>query len=141
MDDVNAHLAFLLNRVIRRMRDESPGPDAFPPDLTVAKVRLLDVVPREGCRIVDLSGELRVSKQGLGQLVKQLVESGYLEETQDPNDRRARILKRTRLGNQIVKQVARVTSDLEARWRREIGARDYDRFRDVLIRLAAGGPR
>jgi hypothetical protein len=39
-------------------------------------------------------------------------------------------------GNQIVKQVARVTSELEARWRREIGARDYDCFRDVLARLA-----
>jgi len=141
MDDVNAHLAFLLNRVIRRLREESPAPDIFPPDLTVAKVRLLDVVPRAGCRIVDLSGELRVSKQGLGQLVKQLVESGYLEEAPDPNDRRARILKRTRRGNQIVRQVAQVTDDLEARWRQEIGARDYDRFRAVLTRLAAGGLR
>jgi DNA-binding MarR family transcriptional regulator len=136
VDDVNAHLAFLLNRVIRRMRDETPVPDTLPADLTVAKVRLLDVVPREGCRIVDLSGELRVSKQGLGQLVKQLVDGGYLVEAPDPTDGRARILKRTRRGNQIVKQVAQVTADLEARWRREIGARDYDRFRDVLVRLA-----
>jgi DNA-binding MarR family transcriptional regulator len=144
MNDVNArriqppHLAFLLNRVIRRMRDESPVPSTMPADLTVAKARLLDVIPRSGCRIVDLSGELRVSKQGLGQLVKQLVEGGYLEETQDPTDRRARILKRTRRGDHIVKQVAQLTADLEARWRQEIGPRDYDRFRDVLTRLATG---
>ncbi len=141
MDAVNAHLAFLLNRVIRRMRDESPVPAGLPSDLTLAKVRLLDVVPRDGCRIVDLSGELRVSKQGLGQLVKQLVDGGYLDETPDPTDRRARILTRTRRANQITKQVADLAAELEERWRQEIGARDYDRFRDVLARLAFGGGR
>jgi|SRR5689334_19057556 len=141
MDAVNAHLAFLLNRVIRRLRDESPGPAGFPSDLTLAKVRLLDVVPRDGCRIVDLSGELRVSKQGLGQLVKQLVDGGYLAETPDPTDRRARILKRTRRGDQVVRRVADVTAGLEERWRQEIGPRDYDRFRDVLVRLAFAGER
>jgi DNA-binding MarR family transcriptional regulator len=144
MDDVNAgqnepsHLAFLLNRVIRRMRDEATMPSTWPSDLTTAKARLLDVVPRRGCRIVDLSGELRVSKQGLGQLVKQLVDGGYLQEAEDPTDRRARIVKRTRRGDHIVKQVLQVTADLEARWRQEIGPRDYDLFRDVLIRLIAG---
>jgi DNA-binding MarR family transcriptional regulator len=144
MDGVNArqiepsHLAFLLNRVIRRMRDESTLPSSWPADLTVAKARLLDVVPRGGCRIVDLSGELRVSKQGLGQLVRQLVDGGYLQEAEDPTDRRARIVKRTRRGDHIVKQVLQVTTELEARWRQEIGPRDYDLFRDVLIRLVAG---
>lgn len=146
MDGVNArqpqpHLAFLLNRVIRRMRDEAtPRPVSWPADITVAKARLLDTVPPHGCRIVDLSGELRVSKQGLGQLVKQLVEGGYLQEVQDPGDRRARTIKRTRRGDRIVKQVHQVTGELEARWREEIGPHDYAVFRDVLVRLVTGAP-
>src|SRR5215218_4128529 len=97
--DQPGHLAFLLNRVIRRMRDDAAQPASWPADLTAAKARLLDIVPSAGCRIVDLSGELRVSKQGLGQLVKQLVDGGYLHETADPGDRRARIIKRTLTGD------------------------------------------
>ena len=100
--------------------------------------RMLDMVPSAGCRIVDLSGELRVSKQGLGQLVRQLVEAGYLHETEDPSDRRARIVKRTRSGDRVVTQVHRLTGDLEARWREEIGAAKYDIFREVLVRLIDG---
>jgi DNA-binding MarR family transcriptional regulator len=142
MNDVNRglaqpeHLAFLLNRVIHRMRDEANPPPN--PDLTVAKARLLDMVPPAGCRIVDLSGELRVSKQGLGQLVKQLVEGGYLDEAEDPTDRRARIIKRTRRGDRVVEQIHQITADLEARWRAEIGPKKYDVFREVLTRLVAG---
>lgn len=145
MDDVNAalagdqHLAFLLNRVIRRMRDEAPPPASWPADLTVAKARLLEAVPAGGCRIVDLSGELRVSKQGLGQLVKQLVDGGYLQESDDPTDRRARRIKRTRQGDRIVQRVHQVTAELEARWRQEVGPKRYDVFRDVLIQLVARG--
>jgi DNA-binding MarR family transcriptional regulator len=142
MNDVNRglaqpeHLAFLLNRVIRRMRDEATPPAST--DLTAAKARLLDMVPATGCRVVDLSGELRVSKQGLGQLVRQLIEGGYLDEAEDPGDRRARIIRRTRRGDDVVEQVHQITGDLEARWRAEIGPRKYDVFREVLTRLAAG---
>jgi hypothetical protein len=48
------------------------------------------------------------------------------------------VVKRTRRGDRIVSQVLQVTTELEARWRQEIGPRDYDLFRDVLIRLVAG---
>jgi DNA-binding MarR family transcriptional regulator len=146
MNDVNArppdrqHLAFLLNRVIRRMRDEAASPVSWPSDLTAAKARLIEAVPPGGCRIVDLSGELRVSKQGLGQLVKQLVDSGHLRETPDPADRRARHISRTHRGDEVVGKIHELTGELEARWRKEIGAKRYDVFREVLVQLVAAGP-
>jgi len=146
MNDVSArpageqHLAFLLNRVIRRARDESAPPSSWPADLTVAKARLIETVPPGGCRIIDLSGELRVSKQGLGQLVKQLVDSGYLKETADPNDRRARQIRRTSRGEQVVRRIHQLTGELEARWRKEIGAKRFDIFRAVLIELVEATP-
>jgi DNA-binding MarR family transcriptional regulator len=143
MDDVNQrpaqphHLAFLLNRVIRRLRDDATPPASWP-DLTAAKARLIEMVPPGGCRIVDLSGEMRVSKQGLGQLVKQLIDGGYLNESQDPGDRRARIITRTREGDRVVEQVHQISAELEARWRAEVGAKKYDVFHEVLVRLVDG---
>jgi DNA-binding MarR family transcriptional regulator len=141
MNDVNArpagqqHLAYLLNRVIRRLRDDAAPPASWPADLTAAKARLIEAVPAGGCRIVDLSGELRISKQGLGQMVTQLVDGGYLQETADPADRRARRISRTRSGDDVVERIHQLTGDLEAQWRREIGAERYDVFREVLIDL------
>jgi DNA-binding MarR family transcriptional regulator len=143
MDDVNQrltqphHLAFLLNRVIRRLRDDATLPASWP-DLTAAKARLIEMVPPAGCRIVDLSGELRVSKQGLGQLVKQLIDGGYLNESADPSDRRAWIITRTREGERVVEQVHQISAELEARWRAEVGPKKYDVFHEVLVRLVAG---
>jgi hypothetical protein len=77
------HLAYLLNRANRRLRAEAKPPDSLPA-LSVARARILDVIPATGCRIVDLSAELLVSKQGLGQLVWQLTADGFLAMSATP---------------------------------------------------------
>jgi DNA-binding MarR family transcriptional regulator len=137
MADVNEpHLALVINRLNRRLRLEAVPAEQFP--LSVAQTRILDVMPAEGCRIVDLSGELRVSSQGLGQLVTHLAREGYVELTPDPADRRAKLIRRTPLGDSVVEQVRELLDGVERSWREEIGARRYDTFRQVLNELAEG---
>jgi DNA-binding MarR family transcriptional regulator len=129
-----AHVAHLLNRANRRLRADAVRPPSLP-DLNPAQARILDVIPAGGCRIVDLSGELRVSKQGLGQLVNQLVTGGYVTVTDDPGDRRAKIVRRTPAGDEVVQGVRDLLAAVEDSWRDEVGAGRYAVFRSVLQEL------
>ena len=131
------HLAYLLNRINRRLAGEAVPPAELAAALTVAQARLLDVIPPSGCRIVDLSDELRVSKQGLGQIVAQLAAGGYLETVPDPADRRAKLVRRTARGDDVTRTIRALLSRVEARWRREVGAERYAVFREVLSELVA----
>jgi DNA-binding MarR family transcriptional regulator len=129
------HMAYLLSRINRRLAAEAVPPTELSAALTVAQARLLDVIPASGCRIVDLSGELRVSKQGLGQIVAQLAAGGYLETVADPADRRAKLVRRTARGDEVIRTIRALLSRVEARWRREVGAERYAVFREVLNEL------
>jgi DNA-binding MarR family transcriptional regulator len=131
------HLAYLLNRANRRLRADAPPPPSLSA-LTVAQGRILDVIPAGGCRIVDLSGELRVSKQGLGQVVSQLAAAGYVEIVADPDDRRAKVVRRTPPGDDVVRAIRDLLAGVEERWCREVGAERYAVFREVLSELVAG---
>jgi DNA-binding MarR family transcriptional regulator len=135
------HMAYLLNRINRRLAAEAVPPPDLSAALTVAQARLLDVIPAAGCRIVDLSGELRVTKQGLGQLVAQLAAGGYLETVPDPADRRAKLVRRTARGDEVTRTIRALLTRVEARWRREVGAERYAVFRAVLSELVDPPPR
>jgi DNA-binding MarR family transcriptional regulator len=132
------HLAYLLNRANRRLRADAGRPASLP-DLNPAQARILDVIPEAGCRIVDLSGELRVSKQGLGQLVGQLAAGGFVVVEHDAGDRRAKLVRRTPAGDEVVRAIRTLLEDVESRWRAEIGPDRYAVFRSVLADLVAGG--
>jgi len=131
------HLAYLLNRANRRLRADAGRPASLP-DLNPAQARILDVIPDGGCRIVDLSGELRVSKQGLGQLVGQLAAGGFVVVANDAGDRRAKIVRRTAAGDEVVRAIRALLAEVEARWRAEVGPERYAVFRAVLADLVAG---
>lgn len=142
MTDVNreigppVHMAHLLNRANRRLRADAPRPPELP-DLNPAQARILDVIPAGGCRIVDLSDELRVSKQGLGQLVTQLAAGGFVVLVSDPADGRAKIVRRTPVGDDVVLGVRDLLARVEDSWRDEVGAERYGVFRSVLADLVA----
>jgi DNA-binding MarR family transcriptional regulator len=143
MADVNGppeHLAYLLNRASRRLRADVRPPATLPP-LTTAQARILDVIPAGGCRIVDLSGELQVSKQGLGQLVGQLATGGYVEIGDHAGDRRAKVVRRTPEGDRVVRAVRDLLDDVEREWRRQVGAERYAVFREVLAELVRDAGR
>ena len=139
------HLAYLLHTATRRMRAEAEAsaPEAVP-RLQAAQARLLDLIPPQGGRATDLAQRLRVSKQGLGQLVTQLSDRGYVEVTQDPGDRRARLIRRTPDGDRVRQQLRDLLSEVEDQWRRDVGSDRYAIFRDVLAELvhrSAGAAR
>jgi DNA-binding MarR family transcriptional regulator len=65
-----------------------------------------------------------------------LQELGYITSSQDPSDRRTRILARTAKGDEAVEASNRVYVLLEERWAAEVGSRRWATFRAVLAELA-----
>jgi DNA-binding MarR family transcriptional regulator len=96
------------------------------PDHTLAALgygrahhRVLHFVNRKpGLRVTDLLEILRITKQSLGRVLKQLVDDGYIEQTQGPVDRRQRLLRATDKGRALAlalsaRQSARIAAALD----------------------------
>jgi len=65
---------------------------------------LMQVHRRENCGISDLSEHLEITNAATSQLVEKLVQARLLERAEDPNDRRAKKVSLTLVGEEIVKK-------------------------------------
>lgn len=128
------HVAMLLGRIFEQARrsflaDEWGG-------LRPSHFRVIEQVPTAGVSVTDLADRLGMTKQGCGQFVTFLVETGHLVTEPDPVDRRVRLVRRTNLGDDTVRAVAARLADVERDWAELVGPRRYRAFREVLVELA-----
>ena len=54
-----------------------------------------------GIRVADLLDILNITKQSLGRVLKQLIDGGFIEQVQGPQDRRQRLLYPTESGRAL----------------------------------------
>jgi DNA-binding MarR family transcriptional regulator len=59
---------------------------------------------RGACGISDISDGFEITNAAASQLVEKLVQSGYLERTEDPSDRRARLLNLSTKGRRLIER-------------------------------------
>ncbi|MHA3837863.1 MarR family winged helix-turn-helix transcriptional regulator [Terrabacter sp. AAH1] len=104
--------------------------------LRMSHFRLLELVPPDGVTITELASRLRMTKQGCGQFVSQLTESGHLRTVPDPADRRSRIVRRTAKGTRLTRRAAARIAAIEADWADRVGQERYADFRSTLAELA-----
>ncbi len=65
--------------------------------------RVIHFVNRHpGIRVADLLDILKITKQSLGRVLKQLIDGGFIEQMQGPQDRRQRLLYPTEAGRALV---------------------------------------
>ncbi len=102
--------------------------------------RVIGHVPPEGITATELAERVGMTKQGIGQFVQQLTDSGHLRTAAHPQDKRLRIIRRTSKGDASVRQLAAVLTDLEEKWAERVGRARYREFRDVLDKLAEVSP-
>ena len=70
--------------------------------------RVLHFVHRyPGLKVADLLDVLRITKQSLGRVLKQLLDEGYIVQKTGNNDRRQRLLYATAKGEALVAQARR----------------------------------
>ncbi len=71
--------------------------------------RVLHFVNRHpAIRVADLLGLLKITKQSLGRVLRQLVQDGWIEQMPGPNDRRERRLTLTQRGRTLATELAQL---------------------------------
>ncbi|WP_244316695.1 MarR family winged helix-turn-helix transcriptional regulator [Pannonibacter tanglangensis] len=90
-------------------RDFTADPDTVLADFDFGRAhhRVLHFVDRNpGIRVTDLLAILRITKQSLGRVLKQLVDEGYIDQRPGPQDRRQRLLHTTEKGEVLARKLA-----------------------------------
>jgi DNA-binding MarR family transcriptional regulator len=85
-------------------RDFISDPDAALLTLSFGRAhhRVIHFVNRHpGIRVADLLDILKITKQSLGRVLKQLVDTGFIDQRPGPVDRRQRLLYPTESGRQL----------------------------------------
>lgn len=89
----------------------------------------------EGERSVDLAARAGMTRQSMGEVVRDLVGLGMLEMVPDPSDRRAKLVRYTQQGLAYTRTGFEHILELEEKFVAEFGA-DYEAARKVLERVA-----
>ena len=131
------------------------------PDEVLAKLgfgrahhRVLHFVNRNpGIKVADLLDVLKITKQSLGRVLKQLIDEGYVVQKEGANDRRQRLLYVSPAGEALAMKLAALQTERIGRVLSELGpgARDAARRflagmidaaeRDRVLRLVARADR
>jgi len=90
--------------------------DAGYTDISATHQAVFENLDPEGTRLTVLAARAGITHQSMGELVAELERRGYLERVADPTDGRARIVRLTRRGRQVVRVAVETIGQIEARW-------------------------
>ena len=71
-----------------------------------------------GTRLTVLAARAHLTHQSMGEVVAELERRGYVERIADPSDGRARLVRLTPAGRQVVKTALREITAIEDKWLR-----------------------
>src|SRR5215470_4201749 len=98
--------------------------------------RVLHFVNRNpGMKVAELLHILKITKQSLGRVLKQLIDEGYVTQREGAKDRRQRLLYVTAKGEQLALQLARLQTSRIARALASLGPDAHDAARDFLLAM------
>ncbi len=98
--------------------------------------RVLHFVNRHpGMKVADLLDVLKITKQSLGRVLKQLVDEGYVVQKEGENDRRQRLLFVTAKGEALAMKLAGLQTERIARALSELGPNAHEQARRFLIAM------
>jgi DNA-binding MarR family transcriptional regulator len=98
--------------------------------------RVLHFVNRHpGMKVAELLDVLRITKQSLGRVLKQLVDEGYVVQKEGENDRRQRLLYVTAKGETLAMKLAGLQTERIAKALAELGPGAHDQARRFLIAM------
>jgi DNA-binding MarR family transcriptional regulator len=103
--------------------------------LEAAHLNVFQYPGPEGARPSELAAELGMSKQALNYMLGELERLGYLERLPDPEDTRSKRIALTARGSAAVKTMLDAVRAVEHDWRRELGAKEFEQLRALLLDL------
>ena len=103
--------------------------------LQVSHQAVLAHLSLEGTRLTELADKASMTKQAMGQLLDEVERLGYIERTPDPTDGRAKIVRFTPKGLQLIQLGTEIGDDIQERYAELIGNKKMQRLRDLLEEL------
>jgi len=104
--------------------------------------RVLHFVNRNpGMKVAELLDILKITKQSLGRVLKQLVDQGYVLQKEGEIDRRQRLLYATPKGEALAMKLASLQTERIARALADTGNSGHDDARKFLIAMIDGRER
>lgn len=103
--------------------------------ITLPQARLFQRVDPGGSRLTALAAAAQTTKQAAKFLVDQLEAGGYVERVQDRDDGRARLVRITDRGRQVVETATAVQTMIEREWSQHLGEQATEELRTTLLRL------
>ncbi|HZP79293.1 MAG TPA: MarR family transcriptional regulator [Pseudolabrys sp.] len=98
--------------------------------------RVLHFVNRNpGMKVAELLDILKITKQSLGRVLKQLVDEGYVQQKEGANDRRQRLLYVTPKGEALAMQLAGLQTERITRALNELGPSAREAARRFLTAM------
>jgi DNA-binding MarR family transcriptional regulator len=98
--------------------------------------RVLHFVNRNpGMKVADLLEILKITKQSLGRVLKQLIDQGYVVQREGANDRRQRLLYATQKGEALAMKLAGLQTARIARAFSQLGPGAHDSARRFLTAM------
>lgn len=88
-----------------------------------------------GTRATVLAERAAVTKQAIGEVVRELEERGFVTRSPDPEDGRAKLIKLTAKGRKLIEAAYEVIGEIESALLLEIGGEDVRTSRRALAAL------
>ncbi len=98
--------------------------------------RILQLIESDGARPATLARGW-ISKQAIGQRIRELQALGLVVVEPDPGDRRATVVRRTPQGDAVLARLTTGIAGFERELRDQVGAGPYGIFCDILDELVA----
>jgi DNA-binding MarR family transcriptional regulator len=107
-------------------------------DLDAAHLNVLQYPGPEGVRPSELAARLRITKQALNYLLRELERLGYLERHVDPDDLRSRRIVLTGRGRKALEEIRVAVAAVEREWEEQLGPERFRRLKELLLELGPG---
>lgn len=130
-------LIALVDRLNRAMQADmvQTGHRRGHPELKPAHNSVFATLSAEhGSRAADMAFRAGITRQSMGEVIRDLVDLGIVEMLPDPDDRRAKLVVYTEHGRRVAGDGYEHIVELERRFAAEFGEREYEVVRDFLAR-------
>ncbi|MFC0218905.1 DNA-binding MarR family transcriptional regulator [Pseudochelatococcus lubricantis] len=119
----HANIGRLLNNAVRRFeaRVLEVMSEKGHTEARIAHISLTRNLDIAGTRLTELARRASMSKQAMGELVDQCANLGLVDRTEDPSDRRARLIVFTPTGIEWLEAFRTAVDIAEAEMRAELG--------------------
>jgi len=105
------------------------------PMIKSADAHVMRTMRVEGSRITDMARQAGISKQAMSKLVAGFISHGFLAWSDDPNDKRNRIVSVTEAGRKLLSSGLSALRKAEKDVSDIIGEAETENFRNLLLKI------